>query len=100
MALLETIQLIHLGNEMVLQSTNDKVPKIKKRPTGDEIESMLKEHIKGEEGKTLHELLVEGLVELCKVKPVGIDAVEWLGEWLIANNPHKPRVDCIIEEAD
>ena len=42
---------------------------------------------------SVHDLLVTGLVELCKVKPVGIDAVKWLGEWLIDNNPNKPRVD-------
>jgi hypothetical protein len=42
--------------------------------------------------QSLHDLLVQGLVELCKAKPVGLDAVEWLGDWLIVNNPNKPRV--------
>ena len=42
--------------------------------------------------ESIYELLVTGLVELCKVKPVGIDAVQWLGEWLLANNPRQPRV--------
>lgn len=41
----------------------------------------------------MHDLLVTGLVALCKAKPVGLDAVQWLGEWLLANNPNKPRVD-------
>jgi len=42
--------------------------------------------------ESIHDLLVTGLVELCKVKPVGIDAVDWLGDWLLANNPNKPSV--------
>jgi hypothetical protein len=42
---------------------------------------------------SIHDVLINGLVELCKVKPVGNDAVQWLGEWLIANNPNKPRVE-------
>ena len=62
--------------------------------------------------KTLHNVLVEGLTELCKVsveprpivislfrghsrcvldqaKPAGLDAVEFLGRWLLANNPRR-----------
>lgn len=39
------------------------------------------------DGKTLHHTLVEGLTALCKTKPAGLDAVRFLGEWLIANNP-------------
>ena len=42
--------------------------------------------------KTLNEVLVDGLVELCKAKPTGLDAVRWLGEWLITNNPNRPGV--------
>ena len=42
--------------------------------------------------KTLNEVLVDGLVELCKAKPTGLDAVRWLGEWLITNNPSRPGV--------
>ena len=42
--------------------------------------------------QSLNELIVQGLVELCKVKPVGNDAVKWLGEWFLANNPNKPNV--------
>lgn len=42
--------------------------------------------------ESVHDVLVTGLVELCKVKPVGVDAVQWLGEWLLNNNPNQPRV--------
>ena len=44
-----------------------------------------------------NEVLINGLVELCKVKPAGLDSVEWLGEWLLQNNPNKPRVDLVDE---
>lgn len=37
--------------------------------------------------KTLHSTLVSALTELCKHKPTGVEAVEWLGKWLLANNP-------------
>ena len=42
------------------------------------------------EKKTMNQVLVDGLVQLCKAKPVGNDAVRWLGEWLVANNPARP----------
>lgn len=77
---------------MVLQSTNEKISKIKRRPTGEEVETMIKAPMSGTGSQSIHDLLVTGLVELCKVKPVGMDAVQWLGEWLLANNPNKPRV--------
>ena len=38
----------------------------------------------------MNQVLVEGLVNLCKAKPVGNAAVRWLGEWLVANNPARP----------
>jgi Dpy-30 motif len=39
------------------------------------------------------ELLTTGLSELCKAKPHGVEAVKWLGEWLLANNPNQPNVE-------
>ena len=42
------------------------------------------------EKKTMNQVLVQGLVQLCKAKPVGNDAVRWLGEWLVQNNPSRP----------
>ena len=33
--------------------------------------------------------LLEGLAQLCKVKPV--DPVVWLADWLLMNNPNKPK---------
>ena len=103
-ALLETIVLVPLpGGGLDLQSTNEDVGRNKLRPTGEEVENMIKSPIKKEAVESIHSLLVSGLVELCKVKPVGTcDAVEFLGEWLLQNNPNKPvvRADYEVEEAD
>jgi adenylate kinase family enzyme len=41
----------------------------------------------GDVPKTLHATLVDGLTALCKAKPAAADAVRWLGEWLVENNP-------------
>lgn len=35
--------------------------------------------------------LLEGLEQLCKVKPV--DPVVWLADWLLTNNPNKPKTE-------
>ncbi len=42
---------------------------------------------RGEVTETLHTVLTRGLVELCKAKPQGDKAVQWLGEWLHQHNP-------------
>ncbi len=46
----------------------------------------------GNASESINDVLVKGLVELCKVKPVGLEAVEWLGQYLLQNNPSKPKV--------
>jgi len=43
--------------------------------------------------KTLSSVLVEGITELCKARPAGLAAVEFLGKWLLQNNPRTGRVD-------
>jgi adenylate kinase len=57
--------------------------------TGDAARAYLKEKA-CTEAKTMNQVLVDGLVKLCQAKPVGLDAVRWLGEWLVANNPSRP----------
>jgi hypothetical protein len=89
--LLESITMVPQGGEYVLESDINEISKIKRRPTGAQLEAMIKEPM-ADDKESIHDLLVTGLVELCKVKPVGIDAVDWLGDWLIANNPMKPAV--------
>ena len=92
--------MVPQGGEYVLESDIPKISKIKRRPTGAEIETMIKEPM-ADDKESIHELLVTGCVELCKVKPVGIDAVDWLGDWLIANNPMKPAVnEYEVQETD
>jgi hypothetical protein len=92
-SLLESVELTKQGDDgmLVLQSTNEHIKKIKQRLVGEPLIDMCKDTMPGT-AKSLNEILVDGLVELCKVKPVGNDAVKWLGEWLIANNPNKPFV--------
>lgn len=41
---------------------------------------------------TLQELISRGLVEMCKIKPQGDDAVLWLADWLDKNNPAGPNI--------
>jgi hypothetical protein len=80
------------GSTWLLQSSNPNIKKQKIKPTGEQIGELMRQP-SGPAGESMHDLLVTGLVELCKAKPVGLDAVEWLGKWLLANNPNKPRVD-------
>lgn len=80
------------GTDQVLQSNNERISNIKKRPLGEELEQLLKSPMEGTE-ESLNNLLVTGLVELCRVKPVGVDAVKWLGNWLLENNPKRPNVE-------
>lgn len=89
--LIESIDLFPQGSGSVLQSSIDGISNIKKRATGDELESAIKSPMPNC-SESVHDVLVTGLVELCKVKPVGVDAVQWLGEWLLNNNPNQPRV--------
>ena len=48
--------------------------------------------------QSLPDILTTALSELCKAKPAGLNAVRWLGEWLLANNPSQPHVDVPEEE--
>lgn len=38
--------------------------------------------------------LLEGLGQVCKNKP--IDPVLWLAEWLLMNNPYKPKMERLV----
>lgn len=41
---------------------------------------------------TLQQLLSKGLMALCQVQPKGVQAVKWLSQWLMDNNPNQPAV--------
>jgi hypothetical protein len=60
-------------------------------PTAFSAEEYLKNVVVGK-SETLAQVLSDALTELCRQKPRGEDAVEWLGHWLIAHNPSKPTV--------
>ena len=89
--LLDSIDLVAQGDDWVLQSSIENISNLKKRLTGEELENFIKSPMNNCH-ESINEVLIAGLVELCKVKPVGLDAVEWLGNWLINNNPNQPKV--------
>jgi hypothetical protein len=89
--LLESIDLVPQGGDWVLQSSIETVSNLKRRLVGNELEDFMKSPMPGC-SESINEVLVTGLVELCRVKPVGVDAVEWLGNWLINNNPNQPKI--------
>ena len=41
--------------------------------------------------RAMNNTLIKGLTELCKKKPE--EPILWLSDWLIENNPNKPRVN-------
>ena len=89
---LGTIYISDNDTTWLLQSSHPKIKKQRIKPSGEQVEQLIKSP-SGSTGESMHDILVTGLVALCKAKPVGLDAVQWLGEWLLANNPNKPRVD-------
>ena len=50
--------------------------------------------------KSIYETLIEGLTELCRVKPTGDEAVLYLADWLLAHNPNKPKVEFPPDEEE
>ncbi|CAM9290784.1 unnamed protein product, partial [Choristocarpus tenellus] len=88
--LAESISIVRVGNKTFIQSNLEGIKKPKVMPTGEGAREYIKNIPAG--GQMLPELLTTALSELCKVKPQGLEAVRWLGEWLIANNPNKPRI--------
>jgi len=74
-----------------ITSSIDCIKATKVIPQGDDVTSFINNTQCGD--TTLPEILTQGLSELCKAKPAGLNAVRWLGEWLIANNPNQPHID-------
>jgi len=71
-------------------STLTGIPKPKLALNGNNVKEYLNNLQTGDE--KLPETLVNGLSELCKVKPTKIDAIRWLGQWLLEHNPSQPQV--------
>jgi hypothetical protein len=89
--LLESIEFFDFGAKRALRSTIEAISDPKHIPCGSDLTKYLTTAKAGD--RTLQQLLVEALVELCKVKPVGHDCVQWLGRYLLEHNPNKPRVE-------
>jgi hypothetical protein len=88
--LVESIELAEDQGRLFIQSTIVGIPKPKKHLDGTNIKQYLNDLKTGDE--TLPETLVNGLAELCKVKPTKIEAIRWLGHWLLEHNPDQPQV--------
>lgn len=89
--LLETIELISRNNTYILYSPIEGIGKTVSKQSIENLIETIKSPMENG-SQSLHDLLVQGLVELCKAKPVGLDSIEWLGDWLLTNNPSKPKV--------
>ena len=85
--LLRSIQIVGKGATAVLKSIIENIGG--KECVHDEMDCTTSEQIGDIDSESLQELLVAGLLDLCKLKLVGNDAIKWLGDWLIANNPKK-----------
>ena len=89
--LVNSIDIATEDDKTFIQSSLDGVEPPKFVPQGDKARAMLGALTAGD--GTLQETLAKGLAELCRAKPSGLDAVQWLGKWLLANNPNQPAVD-------
>ncbi|GMH51581.1 hypothetical protein TL16_g01043 [Triparma laevis f. inornata] len=80
-----------LSRKTFISSTIPSIKDQKVIPQGPLVQTFISGTTVGAE--TLPDLLTTALSELCKVKPAGLDAVRWLGEWLLENNPNQPHVE-------
>ena len=85
---------MHLVPSGPFLSLKSSIENIKDQKLGDEAAPT------SEGSSLLQETLVTGLLELCRVKLTGDDAVQWLGEWLIENNPNNPNRVCMAGDTD
>jgi len=86
-ALADSIDLV--GTK--ISSSLDAIKDTKVIPQGADVTAFINNSTCG--NTNLPDILTEGLSELCKAKPAGLNAVRWLGEWLLANNPNQPHID-------
>lgn len=89
-ALAESVDVQTENGRTFLTSNLGPLKKPKVIPTKDDAKKLIENTKAGAD--CLPDLLVKGLSELCRAKPAGLDAVQWLGEWLLANNPNQPQV--------
>jgi len=95
--LADSYDLVVKGGTSYLESSLPGINKPKVVPEGDGVRQFISATPAGAE--TLPQLLTTALSELCKEKPAGLEAVRWLGQWLLDNNPNQPQVqEPVIEE--
>lgn len=68
--------------------------------SGDETDQLAKATTNDGDSDFIEDLLVTGLLELCKIKLNGNEAIQWLGEWLLKNNPSKYETSIRVAIAD
>ena len=79
------------GGQNFLQSSLKGINPPKAELIGDGVRQYIAATKAGDQ--TLPEFLTVALAELCKEKPAGLDAVKWLGQWMIDNNPNQPQIE-------
>jgi hypothetical protein len=89
--LVESIELAQDETRLYIHSTLVGIPPPKKVLNGANVKKFISELKTGDE--YLPETLITALSELCKVKPTKIDAIRWLGRYLLEHNPNQPLVD-------
>ena len=89
--LAESLSLVELSGKLVLMSSITGIIKPKVLPSGDGVRQFIGRTKAGRDA--LSDFLSEALSDLCKEKPVGLDAVRWLGQWILKNNPNQPTVE-------
>mmetsp|Transcript_33744 Transcript_33744/g.106634 ORF Transcript_33744/g.106634 Transcript_33744/m.106634 type:complete len:163 (-) Transcript_33744:148-636(-) len=89
--LVASVDVVQIEGEIRLKSSIEDIAPPRRVPRGEAVKDFISNTPAGAD--KLPDLLTQGLSELCKVKPAGLDAVKWLGEWLLANNPNQPAVD-------
>ena len=88
---MDTLSVVQTHGELRIHSTNVYISPTNRVDTDDAVDSMLNSKIGTKD--TMRSVLLKGLVELSKVKPRKEEAIEWLGNWLINNNPAQPIVE-------
>mmetsp|Transcript_4461 Transcript_4461/g.8999 ORF Transcript_4461/g.8999 Transcript_4461/m.8999 type:complete len:161 (+) Transcript_4461:77-559(+) len=89
--LADSIDIYTKGDRTYISSSLPAIKDNKVIPAGPAVKEYIDNTVIGD--VTLPELLTTALSELCKAKPAGLDAVRWLGEWLLENNPNQPHVE-------
>lgn len=90
--LAQSVDLVEKEGHTFLESALPGINKAKVVPTGAEgVRQFIGRSKAGDE--TLPEFLTKALAALCKEKPVGLEAIRWLGAWMLEHNPNQPRVE-------